>query len=184
MAQGPIQTLPQGLLGLLQLKSLGKNPSELLDQVQPSYDLFEQYVQTLMQGEIGLFGVTPTTAALVSAGHGFAPFANLASPVIPNGEMWWVEAATVYIVGNTLAAADTVVAGAGYVLPNHLTIHTLNPMSNKDIISARARSWSPDPMPRSLWLPPGTTFGIQVFDILSATSITLQMGMRAARVKL
>lgn len=42
---GPIQTLPAGFLSLLQLKNMGVNPSQLIDSVQPSFDMMEWYLR-------------------------------------------------------------------------------------------------------------------------------------------
>ena len=46
---GPMQKIPQGLIGFLQLKTVGQNPSALADAVSPTWDLRDLYLETEAQ---------------------------------------------------------------------------------------------------------------------------------------
>jgi hypothetical protein len=176
---GPIQVIPQGLLGLLNLKQTGKNPDQLLEQVQPTFDLTGMYEQRLIQTELGLFGGSATTAALVTGNKGSNAITVGGVQVqVPLNEMWWVEQCALATV--TVAAADTIIAGvltssnqggASYITPVY-----------QDVVTARARSFVTPPMTRPLFVGPGTGFLCWVLDILSVGGITLSLSMRAVRI--
>lgn len=186
---GPIQTIPQGLLGLLQLKELGSNPPVMVDSLSPNIDLTQLYLQRLMQQETGLFGGVPKTGAVVSAGHGNVTFSLAGTQVsVPQNEMWYCVAAGVIIDssspggGNTVVAADTITAGLMWGLPGSITGYMMTPIQ-QDVISARARTWTTPPMTTPQWFGPGTTFWIVIFDILvAAGAYTFDLSMRAARI--
>lgn len=42
---GPIQLQPRGLLAFLQLKNQGRNPANLVDSIQPTFDILDWYQQ-------------------------------------------------------------------------------------------------------------------------------------------
>jgi len=98
MPSGPIQTQPGGLLGLLQLKNMGRNPDKLADQLQPVWDLQELYLQSQVENQTPDLSVTAPAAA----SGGFVAWATPA--IVPAGEMWWVWN---YSVLATTVAADT-----------------------------------------------------------------------------
>lgn len=81
-ASGPIQLLPQGLLGLLQLKNVGHNPRELNDSVQPTLDLWRIYLQA--DSEALFTANIPITA--VGGAFPVVPDAQ-----VPNDEIWAVH---------------------------------------------------------------------------------------------
>lgn len=78
----PIQLQPSGLLGLLQLKNNGRNPSVLADSVQPVLDLWPHYLLT--NGEQTL------SANIAVAGPGGAGPA-VPDSLVPEGECWAVQ---------------------------------------------------------------------------------------------
>lgn len=176
----PIQTRPSGLLGLLQLKQTGTNPSELLSTVQPHIDLFQNYVQSLMQVERGLFGGVPATASIGTAQNGFQNFniGGLAAQV-PQNEQWWVEACSTDPSG--IAAADNFKVAVGYAFTGVSGWYPLVP-AWQDTITARARFGACDPMPRAVMVPPGAQFLLLVYDIVTAGGISFNLFMRAARI--
>lgn len=175
----PIQTRPQGLLGLLQLKQTGVHPTDFSSTVQSTYDLFSSYTQGLMQSEFGLFGAVPLiTPALTTGQSGFRAFTPAAN--VPQNETWWVEHVTVGVPGG-LAAADTLIASIGYTLPNISGWYPLAP-TQADVITARARGFRYEPVPRPIWLPPGASIQANIVDILTGTSIQPALWIRAARI--
>jgi|SRR6516162_8194999 hypothetical protein len=171
----PIGTIPQGLLSLMALKQTGANPNFLLETVQPSLDLTMFYAQRLMQDAPGLFpGASASTAALTTAQHGSQAFSGC---VVPNNETWLVYACQAFV--NTIAAADTLACGVNYIVQG-TGVYLLSGVQY-DTINARARSFMSQPMTQPVWVPPGATFNAWVVDILTATSITIALFMRAAR---
>lgn len=178
---GPIQTIPQGLLGLLQLKELGKNPPVLVDSVAPNLDLFQLYAQRLMNGEMGLFGGQMSTGNLVNGNHGFQQFfVSGAACIVPQSEMWWVYEYSADVA--TLAAADTLSGGVA-ILQQASRPLLVGPTYN-DVITARVRSWISSPITTTFFAAPGATFGIYLTDILTGTNINVFGTLRAVRIPL
>jgi hypothetical protein len=96
---GPIQVLPAGLLGLLQLKTpAGRNPQSLLGEVQPGIDMLPLYLnrQAIHAVQAGY---------TVGIGSGSGAFAfNSPSLIVPPDEWWYVHHMTVQT--SALTAGD------------------------------------------------------------------------------
>jgi len=167
---GPIQTIPQGLLGLLQLKQLGKNPFDLTDSVQSILDIFPLYVQRLSNSTTLIVG--SDSLALATGNIGNRTFVT----AVPQGQAWYIERMS---IDATMAAADFIRlapsilyegAGAGFcVAPD-----------TSDAITARGRRLRT--AAGGFWAPPGATFGVYVFDILAGTTIATQLFLRGFAV--
>lgn len=83
----PIQNVPLGLLGALSLKSLGRNPGALADQVAGVIELMDLYgVQTIAVAEA--FGNVSTVGAVQGV-------------TVPANECWRVHAISVALVAVT-----------------------------------------------------------------------------------
>lgn len=172
---GVIQTLPSGLLGLLQLKQQGQNPSPLREDVQPTTDLTQFWFQNQMR-DLTLDFTGPHNTLVATGANGSKGFGTI---VVPNGELWYIEN---FSVNANLLAAETCryalqfidsVVGMQYFLTPDVA----------DIITARTRSICVST--RNFWLSSGRILGIQVFDILTAGNITFTMsGLRGVRLKL
>lgn len=172
---GPIQTLPSGLLGLLQLKQQGKNPSPLRDDVQSVTDLTQFWFQNQMR-DVTLDFTGPHNTAVGPAANGSKAFATLQ---VPNGELWYVENFT---VGANLLAAETVRYRLQFVDPVVGMQFALGADVN-DVVTVRARSITASY--GGFFLSSGRTPGLVVFDILTAATITFTVtGLRAVRLKL
>lgn len=89
-----INRVPLGLLGLLGIKALGKNPSFLQDTVQPTVDLSNLYVHSNLELLEALTGNVNAVGVFTSGG-----VQNL------SGEFWVFP--RVCIRGATLGAATT-----------------------------------------------------------------------------
>lgn len=97
-----IQVIPPGLLGFLNLKTLGANPFLLGDTYQPTIELRDW----LLQADQRDF-TQDVALASVAIGFGASLF-NLYSPnsiVVPSNEYWWVENYTIQ-TGNLGAATE------------------------------------------------------------------------------
>lgn len=76
---GPIQTKPQGLLSLLELKNQGISPPKFVDDLQPTIDLTYMYA-------VGKLRFGANTNNLINGNVGFYNI-NL---TVPNDETWLV----------------------------------------------------------------------------------------------
>ena len=178
---GPIQTIPQGLLGLLQLKQTGENPNALDLTVQPNVELLQFWAQRVMQESQGLFpGGPPATATLTTAaGPGTRNFLIGGVPVsVPNNETWYCDQVLAY--SGSIAATDNFVnISPGYTVPGG-GVYTMCPLAT-DVISARARFVWTNPLPRPIFIPPGAQLTMEIGDMISG-GMTFTLFMRAARL--
>ena len=74
-----LNRIPAGLLSLLQIKSLGRNPSALSDFVQPTLEMSESYFTTL-----SLRFARASTAGVASADQG----TRISLIEVPENEIW------------------------------------------------------------------------------------------------
>lgn len=96
----PIQVIPPGLLGFLQLKSpAGRNPEELNGDVQPTLEMLEFYLNANRE-------FLPT--AQVSLGSGASGFTGFTTNALicPQDQWWYVHDYTV--VSAQVGAGDTI----------------------------------------------------------------------------
>lgn len=172
----PIQTIPQGLLGLLQLKQTGANPSDLLETVQPTVDLTNWWLQR-QEVDIALVQSGFTNPVVINAA-GIGVF-GLAALTVPGNDTWLVTNLT--ILASLLATEDLVVSG-GFTFPGSgSAVYELGPALVEPTDStARARqvTWSA----RGFWLQPGARPQVIVHDIKTAASISVVMGIRGVIV--
>jgi len=87
----PIQTVPYSLLGGLALKQMGQNPPELIDKVQPSIDLWRQYMDagrlwTVSYVTIPTGDAAPTRLITITTGD-----SNIA---------WWIHGGRIQLASN------------------------------------------------------------------------------------
>lgn len=80
---GPIQVIPPGLLGFLQLKNAGTNPREFPEVLQPVMELREWYLQAFARNHTVIDSVT-----VGAASDGFAIFPTL---ITGDSVAWWVQ---------------------------------------------------------------------------------------------
>jgi hypothetical protein len=85
----PIQVIPPGLLGFLQLKNSGQAPSELPDTLQGVLELRDWYFQARLEFSSQIHGITNGTG--VEGYFSFSPN----TIIVPQGEWWWVEQYTI-----------------------------------------------------------------------------------------
>jgi hypothetical protein len=82
----PIQIIPPGLLGALQLKQDGRGIVELFDTLQGTMELFDWYMQARAEWRTTLTGLTINASGRLT----FAAFSPN-SIVVPDREYWYVE---------------------------------------------------------------------------------------------
>jgi hypothetical protein len=173
----PIQVIPNGLMGLLQLKSLGQLPSILQTQVQPSLEMRDWYTQSRQVTQSTLLGAVPTIVGGMTT-VGIAGFTPTVGP--PVGFVWWVEQLTV--TGQFAAAADTI---------RCLLVKTLSTSSTKDAlgvdytdnVNARTRQYVIK-ADRAFWMRPGESIAVQVNDILTASNVPASLFLQATPMQI
>lgn len=105
--EAPINRLPNGFLGLLDLKTGGRNPETLFRSVQPVVDMTRFYAESPNEFLLATITITGDT------GGGFFPFtAPVGGLVVPQNEVWYLSYASVS-VGFTLAAGQSAMAAPG-----------------------------------------------------------------------
>jgi hypothetical protein len=173
---GPIQIIPPGLTGLLQLKQTGKLPNSLSQLVNPVVELRDWYLTARRVDEIAL-QLNASTFLATTGGQGFQAMTTPLM-VVPQTQIWWVEEYTIDAVIAT--AADTIRMCCTLLIQNNTGVvsHQQLGPDVADTVTARARvvSCRAD---RGFWAFPGDVFGATVFDVLSAGGINLRPRLRA-----
>lgn len=150
----PINRIPQGFLDFFGLKSLGRNPEVLLDEVRPSLDMTEWYLRTNAEQ---MRGFTTHTAPFIAFGDPFD------GPIftVPPGEWWFVHAATLVVFGQV---------GAVWRQPGIMTVRNSQPSQYFEALVSTNMTDAADgtspvnshatfsARPR-VWLPPNTQIG-------------------------
>lgn len=152
---GPIQIIPPGLLGFLQLKNGGTNPRDLEENVQPTFELWRHYLNATAEEGTG------DSANVVSGTNGFVSF----NTNVSNGEWWYIH----YFMAQGLgvAAADTLSIAPAFnaqVAAGGISI-ALAPMVSTSALTVAS---SPFNVARDVLVPPGAGLGAFVGHVLSA----------------
>ncbi|HEX8802142.1 MAG TPA: hypothetical protein VF772_26200 [Terriglobales bacterium] len=170
---GAISQIPQGLLSLLQIKEMGRNPDSLAETVQPQVDLGQLWLNRLIVDITTLLtGATVTSVNVPTAGAGTYQFTPL---TVPNNQTWWIESMTVQC---TLLAAENIRMNPGFVNISGSCPHTLGTGDFNDIVTARVRQARMTA--HNFWLLPGSIPLVCVYDSLTAGNISVGCGLRGA----
>lgn len=161
----PIQQLPGGLLGFLQLKNAGRNPTEVNSLLQMTMDLRDWYLQTNMESVVG------TDAAIAAVGSAFYL-------TVPDGEFWCVHDCVLSI---NLAAAATIVCAPCYRLGPAIAPSFARPLAplrrwDQAVEGTTIVQGAENYMP--MFLPPGAGLGIRT----TALSVATTAGNVVARI--
>jgi hypothetical protein len=174
---GPIQVIPPGLVGYLNLKQFGRLPDVLSSTVDPSLEMRDWYFQANVLYTVQLCGATPITPNFVTAGVDFFRFqVGGVDFAVPKGQAWYVD----------LASADAALAAAGDTMQACLvkqdasktSILQLGPVQ-PDVVSARAGRLLTVRSDRAFWMFPGEFFGIQLMDQVFVTNTFFSLSVRA-----
>lgn len=157
----PVQIIPPGFLGFLQLKNNGVNPTELPDNLQPVIEMRDWMLQARARDWPPGF----SQRALAPGTYGYLPFTNPIS--VPNNEQWYVWQYTARAV---LTATDGLALRVAYrsIVTGTTPVHVLGSVSSASGAGAVA-AISAQPF----WLPPGAELGLYVEGIVSAGTIAV-----------
>jgi hypothetical protein len=170
---GPIQVIPRGLLGMLQLKSGGNNPSQLNETVQPVIDLYPQYKESLAQYQ-PLGGI-----ALASGAVGPNFFAPLAI-IVPDNEIWWCMNYGIYTGLMPVATDDCVFAPlmrttrVGSIRIELCPNATPMPVAPSVAAANRQKFAGAS----GFWMPPGSELGFFISSITAAVTVAFTGDLR------
>lgn len=159
---GPIQTQPRGLLGLLQLKNQGRNPSDLLDTLTPTFDL-----ERLLVGATLEVSQTGLVAAVIGSNVGIT---------VPETEVWFVWG--VCVTTDVLGAGEAI-SVAPTIAPSSSALIAFPVGPYVDGVPAdfvRAASY-----PGILVAEPGAILGSFVKTLTGAVNISTQAVIARAR---
>lgn len=168
MDSGPIQVIPPGLLGFLQIKNNGQNPSLLPDSIQPVMDL----QRWLFNGRLE---VATGTNLVPSAG---AP-ADITLFTIPEREWFWIENVTCSVVA--LAAGDDLAANISYVVSPGGTssMYAIGPTGSTGVALLNQRLIV---SANGFFVPPGAAITLSVTRKALAADRTYNAALRGARL--
>lgn len=166
MPQG-INTQPVGLLGLLGIKSVGRNPSVLADSVAPTFDMAALYVGAVAENLSG------ATSAINL--RGMWVVSNL---VVPNGELWIVESCV-------LTAANAVIAATTYkVRPCVYDVASGLPYHAGELTTVTAGEIPCAPFPAPFLVTAGQGIGVFAESVTLGTASAMNVTVRFARARI
>jgi len=171
MVAGPIQVIPPGLLGFLQLKSLGQNPDALLTDYRPTIEMRDWLFEANAENVFG--GLSVATGGDTSAF--FSPLAM----VVPANEYWWVLNYTVtsalLVAGDTVHMLDCIFANPILGTQN---VFQLSQQTPRDItgINRFARVHT-----GGFFVPPGSELGFG-YTVTAAVTVAFTGFLRFLRL--
>lgn len=163
LPNGPIQIIPRGLLGLLNLKNAGKAPPLLGGVVTPTLDLLEMYCSNLYEQ------VSATVAVAAAVGPVQSDL------VVPETEVWFVRVATA--TTDVLGAGDSITLQVTIAYSGITTIPVGDPQSAA--VGGRIRCTSGNDI---IIAPPGSIFGCWVAALGGAVNVDIAALVTRARV--
>lgn len=165
MAQpsGPIQVIPPGLLGLLNLKNMGRLPDVLINEVQPGIDLQEWWLRANLINQ-----PAPSTDSLVAGSYNsFRSFTAGAGAIqVPDREWWFVEW---YTASFTAAGAGNSATSIDLALEfQQAGVSRWTPLGCVEPAQAILNNARWQLVAKSFWVPPGSELGFCVSSVATA----------------
>lgn len=183
---GPIQTLPQGLLGLLQLKVQGRNPRDLAESVQPTLEMSGFYLESSVNWSPNTVGFADAVIAPGTAGPSFLALApGVLSP--GENECWYVHGGAMQI--GVLATATLTGARIHAVHQQTSTPSRLRYLGSLELGTLGAvavnREWIV-PIEGGFFMQDGEQVGATVgyINALAVANMSVRLQLRYSRVSL
>lgn len=172
-----LQVIPPGLLGFFQLKSGGKNPSALGEDLSPVLECFRWYMQARLENSLQFIGFSAIAVNVVGA-FNFSPNNIL----VPENEIWWVENFTVQSAA--LAAGEELMMVPMMLGPPQLGSISNYALGTTAFVANAGDRYSIPATPPGFFAPPGSSLGFFVNRIVTAGNITISGFARVARCKI
>lgn len=170
---GPVQVIAPGLLGFLQLKTLGRNPENFSDTIVPTMDVRTWYMEARHQ---------LVTQAAINLGAGpFNGFQAASSFVVPNNEYWWVQNVT-FSVGSAISGAADVMH---WCVAMQFPQISNNPiMVEPNLIQTNGQGTTPICSAEGFFAPSGATLGFFLNRYAVALGVSVVGLMRVTKLPL
>lgn len=170
---GPLQILPPGLLGALQLKNMGKNPGALSSLVQGTLELRDW----LLQQNYEVLGAT-NAASVTDNFTGFQDGGTGAR--VPEGEWWYIHEYQVNILA--LATGDVVHAAPAYQDNTVAGGDTITVGPDVRLVPTATTASLTAPAWRQFFVPPNALFGGWILESNVAAALNLGCRIRMTRL--
>lgn len=175
----PLSKAPDGLLGALDLKSIGQNPQWLLDDLSPSLDVMSFYLlrNRLAIGLAGPF-VAVNTVIVFAAGTGVAaPYSSGGFFVVPQKEVIRLKQVSIICAR---AAADAALTLEYQLVVRRVSAPTLVSLGAVQLGARPATDLTTAasfPLNEYLWFGPGDSLGLlpNTTQTAAGSAISLQL---------
>lgn len=176
---GPIQTIPAGLLGLLELKTLGRLPDALSATVTPTVDMLEFWLrQRSFTNGSTVHGITQTTAP-------GSPLLFSPTPIVVPENQWWYFHEYSVIAVFTAAAGQQVDNYAPMIMYNRTgTINYATLAPGVSAVSSATQAVAQIVTARDFWANPGSGLGLFFGQIVSAAGVSFTGRYRATALNI
>lgn len=171
---GPIQVIPPGLLGFFQLKTGGRNPTDMSETLQPVLECFDWYMQARGGDYTNDVGVPNRLCNAIGT------FGYTNNPIqVPDGEIWWILEYSTRTA--TLAAAEAITLCPAYLRP---LVGTQSLYKLGVSTSAGPGQFCTSYADKQFFLPSGSELGFAVEAIATVGTINVIGSLRYVRCKL
>jgi hypothetical protein len=170
---GPLQVIPQGLTGFLQLKVFGQGLGAVSSLLEANLDVRDWLFCGRRQATVQLFNVPIPNINIASATPSQS-FFQASGGVVPQGQTWWVDRMTLFV---SLAAADTISFCPIIGTASGTDFFAVGPKVT-DTITARARGIIAT-NDRPFFMNSGDMFGVSIFDNLAGVQTNIQLRVLA-----
>lgn len=178
---GPMQVIPPGLMGFLQLKQTGRLPGDLSGTVEPIIELRDWYFQARMIDVFSQFPTFPSTVTITTGSIGYKPFTVPYTWQVPASEIWYVDTYTVAI--GPVASGDSVSFACAWKNgPSGTAFESTYDIGNEVNNVADATARFPAAFARNFWLPPGAFPTVRVRQITTVAGFAFYGQMRYVRL--
>lgn len=183
MGWGPIQLIPPGLLGFLNLKREGRNPETIGSEYVPTIDMREWLLQANLVDFLQISG--SPGIGLSSGQTGPRPFSPIGITV-PSGEAWWIDNFTI-VTDDIDPATEAISYSPALTRPQTGTINEYMlgpPVSYPAQHGASPTTYRLSSSVRNFWAPPGSALIPWVHWVLSGTNVILSGYLRYQALRL
>lgn len=179
-----LNALPTGLLGLLDIKSGGKYPGQLVDALAPVLDMLDWYASAQSEFVYGSGQYLVNTAVGTTLIPSTLPtnYANGTTWAVPNGEVYYVQSARIDWTLNT-ATTESALALVAISPTGNGDVPITQKQAGYTVGNAVARGGRSSSV-RPILLMPGTQIAIRNFGSLIGTgNVDYAWTLRVARFR-